>query len=144
MLVAFSSERVMPAKVSSPDASGNDMVIGGVANGDELFSGLCHGGSPFYLACCSCGQCSEGRSLLARAKFLIANIDMSALCSVGNLIRHAIGLNQSYACLLAFVSAQSRGKFVKTLCQRAVQDKFLKRNGENLIGAGKRNGLIRE
>jgi len=43
MLVAFSGERVISTKVGSSDAAGNDMVIGGVAYGDELFSGLRHG-----------------------------------------------------------------------------------------------------
>ena len=43
MLVAFSGERIVPTKVGSPDAAGDDMVIGGVAYGDELFSGLRHG-----------------------------------------------------------------------------------------------------
>ena len=43
MLVAFSSERIMPAKVGSPVAAGDDMVIGGLAYRDELFSGLRHG-----------------------------------------------------------------------------------------------------
>ena len=47
MLVAFSGERVMPAKVGSPDAAGDDMVVRGIAYGDELFSGLCHGRALF-------------------------------------------------------------------------------------------------
>jgi hypothetical protein len=33
----------LTAKVGSSDAAGDDMVIGGVAYGDELFSGLRHG-----------------------------------------------------------------------------------------------------
>jgi len=49
MLVAFSGERIMPAKVGSSDAAGNDMVIGGVAYGDELFSRLCHGWALFLV-----------------------------------------------------------------------------------------------
>ena len=42
-------------------------------------------------------------SLLARAEFFVANIDISALCSVGNLIQYALSLSQSYAGPLAFL-----------------------------------------
>ena len=67
MLVAFSGERIMPAKVGSPDR-------GYRLRRRVVFAVASWIGSLSYSLCCSCGQYIGEVGPLARAEFFIVNI----------------------------------------------------------------------